>query len=280
LPTVRTIHAKGLLYHFLQKDLREQDIWLFQMLAARLISTLGIWMHPDVYERLPVLVPYAVRDPLVRGNKAKGMPDNWGAPNDAGYFRDDNSLVKGLPRTLAIDGPTRGPYRGARIGTGFVAAHVWRTLSGNAGLSARNATTYSFVPNLVWLPGEIAALTDREGSFAQLYVQALAQKVYRHRTVAPPLIPVVEHAWSLLPPPVGVPEQGLPDVEELNFFVPTDSWRNERIQKIRLVADALEGVRAGESLPGKVISGRYGGGLSDISPRAAAALRDKLRLFL
>lgn len=170
------------------------------MLAARLISTLGVWMHPDVYERLPILVPYAVRDPLVRGNKAKGISDSWGAPNDAGYFRDDNSLVKGLPRSLEIDGPSRGPYRGARIGTGFVAAHVWRTLTDGAGLSARNPATYSFVPNLVWLPGEIAALTDREGSFAQLYVQALAQKVYRHRTVAPRLAPVVEHAWSLLPP--------------------------------------------------------------------------------
>ena len=94
----RTVDAKGLLYHFLQKNLREQDVWLFQMLTTRLITSLGIWPHSSVYERLPVLVPYAVRDPLSRGNKAKGIPDSWGEPNGAGYFRDANSLIKVLPQ--------------------------------------------------------------------------------------------------------------------------------------------------------------------------------------
>jgi hypothetical protein len=276
----RVVNAKGLLYHFLQKDLREQDIWLFQMLAARLISTLGIWMHPDVYRELPVLLPYAVRDPVVRGNKSKGIEDMWGAPNEAGYLRDDNSLVKNLPKSLSVDGPASAPYRGARIGEGFVAAHVWRTLSDEGGLASRNQTTYSFVPNLLWLPGEIAALTDREGSFAQLYIQALAQKLYRHRAVAPRLTSLVEQAWALLPPAEGVPEQGLPATEELNFFLPTASWLATRKRRIELIADALDSASRGRPISEVGLSKRYGPGLRDVSPRAAAALRDKLRLFL
>ena len=42
----RTVDAKGLLYHFLQKDLQQQDVWLFQMLTTRLITSLGIWRRP------------------------------------------------------------------------------------------------------------------------------------------------------------------------------------------------------------------------------------------
>jgi hypothetical protein len=217
----RIVDAKGLLYHFLQKDLRQQDVWLFQMLTTRLITSLGIWLHPDVYERLPVLVPYAVRDPTSRGDKARGIPDSWGEPNGAGYFRDDNSLIKGLPRSLVIEGPKGGPYAGGRIGSGFVAAHVFRDLESGEP-STREPLTYSFVPNLVWLPGEIAALTDRQGSFAQTYVQALAHKLYRHHPVVPSLQSLAEDAWRLLPEPVGVPEQGLPDLSELHYFMPTE----------------------------------------------------------
>ena len=76
----RRVDGDRLFYHFLQKELLQSDIWLFQMLIARLITSLGIWLHPDVYERLPVMLPFAVRDPLSRGNKAQGIVDQWGSP--------------------------------------------------------------------------------------------------------------------------------------------------------------------------------------------------------
>ena len=38
---------------------------------------------------------------------------------------------------------------------------------------------YSFVPNLVWLPSEVAKLTDRQDSFVQRYVQAISTRLYR-----------------------------------------------------------------------------------------------------
>src|SRR5207248_16566 len=105
----------------------------------------------------------AVRDPLCRGNKTKGLPDEWSAPDANGYFRDDNTLVKGLPRSLSISSPESSRvYGSAPIGNGFVSSHVWRMLRSGE-YASRNPLTYSFVPNLVWLPGQVAALTDREG---------------------------------------------------------------------------------------------------------------------
>jgi hypothetical protein len=200
------------------------------MLTSRLVVSLGIWLHPDLYEQMPVMVPYAVRDPQCRGNKSKQIPDQWGSPNTEGLFRDDNSLVKGLPDSLRIRSPSR-LYDGKRIGNGFVAAHVWRELTTGA-LASRNALTYSFVPNLVWLPTEVAGLTDREGSFVQSYTQALSRKIYRSHAVKPSLAGVVEEAWSLLPEPESIPSQGLPDVETLNFFMPTSAWLARRREKL------------------------------------------------
>ncbi len=40
--TARKVDGEHVLYHYLQKDLRERDVWLFQMLTARLMAELGI----------------------------------------------------------------------------------------------------------------------------------------------------------------------------------------------------------------------------------------------
>ena len=116
--------------------------------------------------------------PADRGSKSKGIPDQWGSPNAQGFFRDDNSLVKELPGSLTVTSSSQ-LYKGRRLGNGFVASHLWRELS-IGGLASRHPLTYSFVPNLVWLPSEVAALTDREASFVQSYTQAISIKVYRH----------------------------------------------------------------------------------------------------
>ena len=38
----------------------------------------------------------------------------------------------------------------------------------------------SFVPNLVWLPVQISKLTDREGSYAQRFLQAISCQIYKN----------------------------------------------------------------------------------------------------
>ena len=42
----RQLDAARLFYHYLQKELLQNDIWLFQMLTARLVAALGIWLDP------------------------------------------------------------------------------------------------------------------------------------------------------------------------------------------------------------------------------------------
>jgi hypothetical protein len=273
----KELSAERLFYHYLQKELLESDIWLFQMLTARLVVALGVWLHPTIYEQLPLLVPYAVRDPACRGNKARGVPDEWGAPDARGYFRDDNSLIKGLPRPLPIESPSK-LFHNRRIGRGFVAAHIWRELTSGE-LASRNALTYSFVPNLVWLPADVAALTDREGSFVQSYTQALSAKIYRNRIVSEPARTITEKAWELLPQRQGIPSAGLPDTNSLNYFVPSNRWLVGRFAKIRSVASALEAAAAGSSITGKIISQRYTDGLKTVDPDAALALQTHLQQF-
>jgi hypothetical protein len=272
------IDTNNLFYHYLQKELLNRDIWLFQMLISRMIIDLGIWLHPAVYQRFPIVLPFAVRDPLSRGSKKLGLPDAWGAPNSEGYFRDDNSLIKGLPRALPVTS-CRKAFSNKKVGPGFVAAHVWREL-GSGELASRNPLTYSFVPNVVWLPTEVAALTDREGSFAQTYVQAIAHKIYRGHSVVPALTGIAEQCWSLLPTPTAIPEQGLPDVAALNYFVPNETWAKTRLETILSVAGALGHVRQGKPVTGKVVSSRYGDGLQHLKPSNVRDLQKLLQRFV
>ncbi|GMU40671.1 MAG: hypothetical protein AMXMBFR23_15370 [Chloroflexota bacterium] len=274
---LRTVDGSGVLYHFLQKDLIQSDVFFFQMLIARLVVALGIWFPPSLYAELPLLVPYAVRDPHSRGNRKLALPDQWGSPNQQGYFRDDNSLIKKVPASLRIRSRLTDVYAGRAIGTGFVASHVWRQLNGEpTQLASRDPLTYSFVPNLVWLPNSVAALTDREGSFAQAYIQAIAHRTFRHHPVRPEFGEVVEEAWSRLPVPGGIPEQGLPDPDELNYFEATGQFLDRRRRMIGEVAHALRCVAHGGAIDGKIVSGRYTAGLPKVPGPAALELAELL----
>ena len=279
-PTTRTSRQRGLnghqvLYRYLQNELLSSDVWLFQMLTAKLVAGLGIWLDPEIYRRYPLLRPYAVRDPDSRGNPSRGIPDQWGAPDRSGVFRDDNSLVKRMPYTLTVRG-AHSLYDGARVEKGYVASHVWRQLGGNNGLASRNRLTYSFVPNLVWLPSEVSKLSDREGSFVQGYIQALSINLYRHVEVEGALRPIVERAWSLLPEPDGIPAEGLPTDDQVNFFASDERVISRWRRDLRTVIDALNDAGEGRSIAGRVIASRYGPGLSSVPSRALEQLKNEL----
>ena len=136
--------------------------------------------------------------------------------------------------------------------------------------------TNSFWPNLVWLPANVAKLTDREGSFAQTFVQAISSKIYRGVEVHPQLRPFVEEAWSLLPAASEFPAQALPDVEDLNFFDVPSPFLVKRLEKIRSVSEGLGRVEEGRPVEEKVVSSRYTEGLVDLKPKAAGRLREHL----
>jgi len=264
---ITLIDGENILYHFLQKDLFESDIWLFQMLCARLVAGLGIWLHPAAYQQMPTLLPFVIRDPSCRKRK-QGDVEEWGAPSENGYLRDDNSLVKAIPRTMKVTSASQRLYHGKRIGNGFVAAHVWRKVRGSdigATLASRDPWTNTFIPNLVWLPAEVAKLSDREGTFTQLYLQALSAKIYRHLDVMPAMRPVADRVWGMLEVPGGIPEQGLPPIEELSFFQVDEAFIESRRRSVIDVVTALRAVLSGQPLAAKVITSRFGDGLRSVS---------------
>ena len=61
-----SLDGNHLLYRCLQGELLKEDVWLFQMLAARLVVGMGVWINPETYRLFPILRPYAVRDPEAR----------------------------------------------------------------------------------------------------------------------------------------------------------------------------------------------------------------------
>jgi hypothetical protein len=195
----KVIHGDDLLYRFFQDALaKEPD--LFAKVPQMMLEAMGVWFPRDTYRDWPVLLPWVVRDPKCRGNKSKGLPDEWGSPDERAYLRDDNSLVKALPRALSITTSGFASLSGARMGTEFVASHVWREVLGTNQLASRDPVLNSFIPNLVWLPTQVAKLTDREGG-VQKTLQSMAWAIYREAPVAPHLNEQVEAAWKMIPEP-------------------------------------------------------------------------------
>jgi hypothetical protein len=274
-----TIQGNDLLYHYFQKTLLQEDPERFRDVITGLVVALGIWLPPIAYRRFPLLVPYAIRDPSCRGDRRRQVPDEWGAPDAQGRFRDDNSLIKGIPRSLVVENVENKLVNGKRLGTGFVAAHVWRRLSDGSD-APRDRRTYSFLPNLIWLPNQLAKLSDREDGFVQILLQALSTKLYRSLCLTPRLAAIVEPIWNRLPVGGESVMPALPDVARLNYFRFDERWLARRRRTLEVVHAAL--VRAGEGSPpaAKVVASRYGSGLAQLQPSAVAGLRDAISEYV
>ena len=272
------VRGTTVLYHYLQKDLLPTDPALFEMLVVRLIAALGIWLHPTVYTTMPIILPFAARDPQSRGDKSRGIPDQWGSADEHGNFRDDNSLVKGIPRSLPILSPRTSIYFGRRMGSGFVASHVWREVS-VTDLAARNWKLYSFVPNLVWLPADVAALSDREGSFVQTFLQALSLRIYRTHRPPASLANLSDEAWGLLPRPPPISDAGLPEPSTLNYFEPSQAWFDRRLRTLAGVVEGLVRLESGDA-SGKILSSRYAPSLAQLPIGTRASLQQRLGGYL
>lgn len=270
----RIVNGDDLLYRFFNELLLD-DSELAGRLPVQMLSSMGIWLPLDVYYEWPVMLPWVVRDASCRGSRRHGLPDEWGAPDDRGFLRDDNSLVKSLPRSLSVSTPAGRHLRGARMGNEFVASHIWRIVK-HEDLASRHPLLNSFVPNLIWLPKQVSKLSDREGGPVQAALQSMSWAIYRHAPVAPHLTEVVEEAWSLLPEP----ELSIDfDEAELNWFESTPTFFSTRRSRLQSVLDALMLLEAGEPLDRKVITTRYGDGLPQVSSAARSALRSRLQAF-
>jgi hypothetical protein len=126
----------------------------------------------------------------------------------------------------------------------------------------------------VWLPGQIAKLTDREGEI----VQAMAHAIYRDAEVEPHLTAIVDEAWSLIPSPTtSIPAL---DLDDLNWFSASERFYTMRAARLASVLDALSAIEAGRSLPERVVSRRYAEGLPNVGPGARTVLRAHLERFM
>lgn len=270
----RVVHGDDLLYRFF-RDLFDRDPVRAEELAQSLVEATAIWFPRDLYFDWPVLLPWVVRDPACRGNRRRGLPDMWSAPNADGFLRDDNSLIKALPRSLSVRGPSRGHLDGARIGTEFVASHVWRVVK-HDDLASRLPLLNSFLPNLVWLPSQIAKLSDQEGSPLQRVLQAMSYSIYRHAAVADHVRAASEEAWAL----IAAPEVDVTVHEEsLNWFVLTERFRSTRAARLKDVTNAFEALANGQSTVEKVVSNRYTNGLASLPASVCVAMTEYLRRF-
>lgn len=273
-------NGEEILYHFF-KQLMVHNPDFAKSFVKQAINALGIWIHPQFYQKLPVIIPFAVRDPSCRKNKSTGE-DEWATPNTKGFLRDDNSLVKGIVKSLPVI--SKGDlYKKITIKNGFVASHVWRktTISqNNEDLASRNPWLNTFVPNLIWLPKQISKMTDREGDFAQQYIQALSWHIYQRCSFSSPLQERIQYLWSLLPNPVGFNEEDFPNISELNFFEPREKVVTTRIKKIEQVIGAINKILAGESLENKIIASRYTDGLPHVDHKKLSLLAKNLQTYL
>jgi len=209
------LDGDNVLYHYFKDELIGRESEEGGLIVRHMIHDLSIWLPDALYQRIPVLLPFVVRDPSCRKSVNKKR-EEWGSCNSDGYFRDDNTIIKAIPRRFKIKGKNK-IYSNFKMAKGFVASHVWRKLSSKSGLASRDPMTNSFVPNLVWLPRQLSKLTDREGSFAQRYLQALSISIFKNIRLPEKKSQFVNKIWKMLESTtdISINEE---EKQGLNFF--------------------------------------------------------------
>lgn len=244
----------------------------FAQLVVQLIQRLSIWWSPNTYKRLPVMVPWCVRDRSCRYDQG---PESWGAPRADACFRDDNSIIKKLPLSCTIFGPANHPYRRRRIWRGFTACHIWRDLP-DGSVAGADPWLYSFVPNLVWLPSWLAPLTDRQSAPVQHLLQRTSLALYRETAVASPLLPYIEQAWARLPPPPG---EKVLAIDALAMFEPDEGFYQRRVRYLDKFIEGCEAILSGGGAIPKLVSSRYTVGLPKLETGALSAFSDAMAQY-
>jgi hypothetical protein len=272
------IKGNDLLYRFFNEVLPSEPE-LFEKIPRLLVMSMAIWLPKSVYQEMPVLLPWVLRDTSCRGKKSKGnriIPDQWGSPNEDGYLRDDNSLVKGIPKSLGITSESYSFVNGRHLGTEFVAAHIWRENSSKT-LASRLPELNTFVPNLVWLPSQVAKLSDREGSHVQTALKEISWGIYHDLPLTGSARIVANQSWFLLPKP----EKSSKVLDrELNWFLTTNKFMKTRRSKLNAVVDALEKLEGGQRVPQELQPSRFRDGLPSVPLKAREAMLSDLRLHM
>ena len=248
----KSVDGNNILYHYLQKITITEGTQLDKDVIKKIIIDLSIWIPPQMALVLPIIYPYAVRDNNCRSGMGKRV-EAWGSPDEFGFFRDDNSLIKAVPRSYKINSPFFNEYNNYYLGNNFIASHVWRYDSKKDMLLTKKAETNSFIPNLTWLPKQISKLSDNEGLFAQKVIQGLSYRIY-DKTMQKSH-PMIRDIWKSLP------KNNLADdidLSRINYFVLDDihlrKFTNKCLKNIDLILKYLDGPLKGNE---KVHCSRY-----------------------
>ena len=244
----RLVDGDNFLFRLFQEIL-EVNTEVADQVVDLVVGSAAIWFPPNVYKAMPVLLPWVVRDAKCRPHTKGGIryPDQWAAPDEHGFLRDDNSLIKGIPKSLSILSDTNDHLDGYRLGKSWVAAHVWREVNLER-LASRDPRLNSFVPNLVWLPQQIAKLSDQEGSLLQIALKRASWSIYRNLEVNEAVRDEVEKIWSLLPQ---AEDSSRPFAGTFNFFDAHEKFLKSRSVSLRTTTRLLSRILNDGELPAK-----------------------------
>lgn len=265
--TTRRVDGDHLIYRLFMEVI-EMPGQISEPVIDLMLERMSIWFKPEVYQQMPVLLPWVVRDP-----KCRKPVDQWASPDSKGFLRDDNSLVKGIPRSLKILGPKGSPLNGTKLGNSFVACHIWQKIDDES-LATRDPLLNSFVPNLVWLPTQIAKLSDHDGGTVQNALKRMSIRLYRDLDLEPSISLVASEVWAKLPDPTG--KCGV-NLDQIHYFDNPPKFLSTREAILNTIADFVSAVASGKDLPPKGrISTRYFEGLPKIDKGVVASLASQL----
>lgn len=269
------VDGNHLLYRLFTLLLETKDE-IAQQIAMKIIIEMSIWLPLELYKECPVMLPWAVRNPDCRKHTKDGIkyPENWGAPNKNGYQMDDNTLIKGIPRSLKVTGKKLGSSLiGKRIGKSFVASHIWREIENDKNLASRIPELNSFVPNLVWLPTQISKLSDIEDGVIQDMLKHATWEIYRYAPVNPKYKEHTEAIWRKLEPDIGKFRSFKKfEPKNLLFFESNEKFVEKRIKITKKALSFIEICCNGSSAPKPKMTGRYAKGLPLVSEANLAKL--------
>ena len=234
------VNGENIIYHILQKQIIEKcevdDLTNeVKFMIEQLLLYGGVWFKPETYQKIPVLAPFVIRDASCRNKKLGG---SWGDANKDGLLRDDNSLIKDIPTSLKIESRI-SEMNGKTLGNGFVASHIWIDLKNKPGKHACQwERTNSFIPNLVWLPNQLSKLTDRNGSYAQKFIQHVSGLLYRECS---PSLPNLDTIWDELEDP-GITPVCKFKLSDLNYFEDNPKWFTNRRNQLTKEIGSILGV--------------------------------------
>lgn len=276
------VNGENIVYHIIQKQIIQaydatEPPREVKFMIEKLLLWGGVWFKPKTYQQIPVLLPYAVRDAACRKKDPTTGEDTRGVANNRGFMPDDNSSIKGIPRTLTIEG-VFSEMNGNTLGNGYVASHCWRILQNKPDLLASQwERTNSFIPNLVWLPTQLSKLTDREGSYAQRFIQHVSGLLYRNIDLQNPMLAEI---WDELKDPDITPVCEV-NLDQLNYFEDNEKWLSRRkdnlLKELQSILNILDG---GSPIVKTINVSKYVPSLIDIAKKLSPSDKAYLKKWI